>query len=517
MVMLNLILASLPLFATQTPSETVQTPPETTQTPSEAATNPSAKALTKAPSEADYYQAHSVPVPDHIELEIGGIQPLDDGSLLACTRRGQVWRIVDPLGTSPEFSLWTDGLQEPLGLWLQEGWIYSATRGELLRMRDRSGDGHADDFETINDDWDISGNYHEYNFGPRPDAEGNWWITTNRAFGDQPFGQPDWRGWALRLKPGEDMEPMAAGLRSPAGLELSPWGELFYTDNQGEWCGANKLSVLKEGAFYGHPFGIESAHLPASHVTYPGENPDGIMMPKAHTELPNFQLPAVWFPYNKMGRSASGMAWDRSGGAFGPFAGQLFVGDQYEASVMRVSLEKVSGEWQGACYPFRKGLAAGVIRVRQAEDGGLWVGMSDRGWPSLGTEGYGLQKLTWSGEVPFEIYEMRATPSGFDVQFTKPVDLAEESMQSLSLSLSSYTYELHSAYGSDEMETLELVISSYQMSEDGRTLHLTVDGLREGYVHELHVKDLHDLEGNQLLHEVAYYTLIHIPTHETSQ
>jgi len=470
----------------------------------------------QTPTEADYYAALRVAVPKSVELEVGGMQPLQDGSLLVCTRRGEVWRISNPLEEAPQFSLWAHGLQEPLGLWQQGEWIYSATRGELLRMRDSNGDGRADDFETINDDWDISGNYHEYNFGPRPDAEGNLWVTTNRAFGAETFGHKDWRGWALRLKPGEPMEPMAAGLRSPAGLELSPWGELFYTDNQGEWCGANKLSLVKEGAYYGHPFGIESAHLPASHVTYPGPNPDGILMPEAHTKLPNFQLPAVWFPYDKMGRSASGMAWDTSNGAFGPFAGQLFVGDQYQASVMRVSLQEVAGEWQGACYPFRKGLDAGVIRVRQANDGGLWVGMSDRGWPSLGTQGYGLQKLSWSGKLPFEIQQMRATPSGFTLQFTTAVDLVAMAASPPQLRLSSYTYELHSAYGSDEMETQELVIPEFHFSDDGRYLHCRVDGLREGYVHELHVEGLRSLAGTTLLHDVVYYTLLHIPTNDES-
>lgn len=496
MVILTLLIA---LAQTQQPAASTE---------ATASTEP---AVATTPTEADYYQAQSVAIPAHIELEIGGMQPLADGTLLACTRRGEVWRITNPLAAAPEFSLWTDGLQEPLGLWQQGEWIYSATRGELLRMRDSDHDGRADDFETINDDWDISGNYHEYNFGPRPDAEGNWWITTNRGFGGEPFGKKDWRGWALRLKPGEAMEPMAAGLRSPAGLELSPWGELFYTDNQGEWCGANKLSVLKEGAFYGHPFGIESAKLPASHVTYPGENPDGIMMPEAHTELPNFRLPAVWFPYDKMGRSASGMAWDRSEGAFGPFAGQLFVGDQYQASVMRVSLQKVAGEWQGACYPFRKSLAAGVIRVRQASDGGLWVGMSDRGWPSLGSEGYGLQKLTWTGVAPFEILEMRATSDGFHVSFTKAVDLAAVKESPPPIRMSSYTYELHSAYGSDEMETQDLILRATEFAADGLSLHISVDGLREGYVHELHVEGLRDSAGNPLLHDVAYYTLLNIP------
>ena len=40
----------------------------------------------------------------------------------------------------------------------------------------------------------ISGNYHGYNFGPRLDDEGFFWITTNKPFGDEPFGRADWRG-----------------------------------------------------------------------------------------------------------------------------------------------------------------------------------------------------------------------------------------------------------------------------------------------------------------------------------
>ena len=97
----------------------------------------------QTPTEADYYAALRVAVPKSVELEVGGMQPLKDGSLLVCTRRGEVWRISNPLEEAPQFSLWAHGLQEPLGLWQQGEWIYSATRGELLRMRDSNGDGRA--------------------------------------------------------------------------------------------------------------------------------------------------------------------------------------------------------------------------------------------------------------------------------------------------------------------------------------------------------------------------------------
>ena len=35
--------------------------------------------------------------------------------------------------------------------------------------------------------------------------------------------------------------------------------------------------------------------------------------------LPKYEPPAILFPYNKMGKSAAGVACDTTGGKFGPF------------------------------------------------------------------------------------------------------------------------------------------------------------------------------------------------------
>jgi hypothetical protein len=458
------------------------------------------------PTEADFYQNIEVVEPEGVVLEVGGIETLDNGDLLVSTRRGEIWRIENHTSTQPKFSLWADGLQEPLGLLSHQGWIYSATRGELLRMRDRDGDGSADEFEVVCDDWKISGNYHEYDFGPRVDPEGNLWITLNKPFGPQPFGQVDWRGWAMRIGADGKMQPVCAGLRSPAGVECSPWGDMFYTDNQGEWCGASKLSILKEGEFHGHPYGIESCKLPESQVEYPGTVPDGQLMIETAKQIENYRLPAVWFPYDKMGRSPAGMAWDTTDGAFGPYTGQLFVGDQYQASVLRVFLEQVDGVWQGACFPFRVGLVSGITRVRFNDQGELLVGGTDRGWASLGRRNWGLERLRWTGQTPFEILEMKATVDGFELVFTEPVD-AESALDPDAWSMSSYTYKLHSTYGSDEFETQQLQMQDFQLSADGLHLKFSVHGLREGYVHELHGPGVRNQNAQPLLHSVAYYTL----------
>ena len=57
-------------------------------------------------------------------------------------------------------------------------------------------------------------------------------------------------------------------------------------------------------------------------------------------------------------------------------------------------------------------------------DGSLYVGMTNRGWGSLGGKPYGLQRLVYTGVLPFEIQEMKLTKEGFDLTFTKPLDTA---------------------------------------------------------------------------------------------
>ena len=42
--------------------------------------------------------------------------------------------------------------------------------------RDLDGDGKADDFEVITDDFGMSGNYHEFNFTPVKDKQGNYFF-----------------------------------------------------------------------------------------------------------------------------------------------------------------------------------------------------------------------------------------------------------------------------------------------------------------------------------------------------
>ncbi len=480
--------------------------------------------LSKAP--ADSRAENWNPPPDDLALEVSGVAVLDERRLAVAIRKGEIWfldGVYDEPPNNVKYHRFATALHEPLGLLRVGDAFYCAQRSELTSVRDTDGDQIADEYRTIAKGWGVTGHYHEYAFGPKMDGDGNLWITLNIGMGltgDQldrivpnaPFGykQGRWRGWGMQIKSTGEFVPMAAGMRSPSGLGANAAGDMFYTDQQGNWVATNSLHHLRSGAFYHHAESLASMNLPGSTIHDVKEVPDGLPLPDAMKKFSQLKPPAVWFPYKKMGQSTTDIVLDASDGKFGPFNGQLFVGEFTQAGMQRVFLEKVDGEYQGACFPFRSGLASAVLRLAQGTDGSMFVGLTNRGWSSLGAASYGLQRLVWTGKTPFEIREMQARPDGFELLFTKPVD-RETASRPESYSMRSYTYLFHSTYGSDEIQNLELLINSAQVSEDGLRVKLQVEGLREHFVHELIVTGVRDTDKNPLLHNDAYYTLNRIP------
>lgn len=468
------------------------------------------------------------PPPDGLMLEVSGITELADGRLAVATRKGEIW-LVDGAGEDPpshvRYHRFASGLHEPLGLEFRDGAFWTAQRSELTRIADTDGDGVADDYRTAAKGWGVTGHYHEYAYGPKPDGAGTFWLTLNTGLNlkaehlagtihDAALGyrQGAWRGWALEVPAGDagEIVPVCCGLRSPSGLGRNAAGAMFASDQQGNWVATNSLVHLRRGAFFGHPESLASRGLPGSPLAGVGPVIEGLPWPEAVRRMPFLTPPAVWFPYRKAGQSATDVMLDSSGGRFGPFAGQLFVGEFTQAAVQRVFLEEVDGVWQGACFPFRSGFASAVLRLAQSHDGSVYAGLTNRGWSSLGGAAYGLQRLVWTGRTPFEIRELRARPDGFELVFTLPVDPVTAARPE-SYTLASHTYLYHSQYGSDEIERRELVVRSAAVAPDGLSVRLVVEGLRELHVHELEAVGVRDREGRSLLHPWAAYTLLKRP------
>lgn len=445
----------------------------------------------------DQYAITTVPVPDRCVLEVGGMQFLNDGALLIATRHGDVWRLADPRATSEAglgITKWAEGLHEPLGMLLEaDGSVLVQQKPELTRIRDRDGDGRADSFETLAAEWGLSGNYHEYGFGPVRAADGTLWSTLNIGF---PSGKGDalrYRGSAFRI--GEDGKFVIScyGLRSPNGLLALESGEVFYTDNQGEWMDVCRLSLLQDKHFYGHPVALPWAEA-----------------------MPDFgwqkerTLPAIWVPYHLV-RSLSWPVVDRTGGKFGPYGGQIFVGDQANSSLIRMTLQKVQGTWQGACYPFWRGFQCGVNRLLFDEKGSLWAGQTERGWGSQGPKSFGLQRIEWNGKTPFDILEVRATARGFVIELTKPL-AATSTVTPRDLYVREYGYRYWGTYGSDEFDSRTVPVETVTVTPDRKRIEFTCGRRASGKCFQIRVTAPVRSEADEpLLTPEAFYTLMRIP------
>ncbi|MEZ0485385.1 c-type cytochrome [Fibrella aquatica] len=498
---------------------------------------PIAARAQESPKEEDFFRITKVSAPEGTLLEVGGLAMLPNGNLGISTRRGDIFIVENPTSKRPFFRKFASGLHEVLGLAYKDGSLYCAQRGELTKLTDTNNDGKADLFETVYA-WPLSGHYHEYSFGPKIAPDGTFFVTGNVAFGDEEWWRGEsrvpWRGWTMKISENGNMQPWATGMRSPAGPSMIN-GELFYTDNQGDWQGSGGVIHVKKGAFTGHPAGLRWTGMPNSPLKLTAEQfyakidirqnrdangrmikPENVvnetpdLLFKVKEQFPEIQTPAVWLPHGVLGVSNSEIITIPEG-VFGPFAGQQLVGDQGMSKISRVMMEKVNGEYQGAAIEFRSGFRSGVMRLVFAPDGSLFVGETNRGWGSAGDANEGLQRLVWNNGTPFEMRTVKAMPDGFEIEFTKPVTkLSAEDLASYSVE--SFLYKYHPVYGSPTINKEKHAIKGVKLTEDGMRARIVVDNLRKNYIHQITLDGVRSEEGTySLIHPIAYYTLNNIP------
>ena len=490
----------------------------------------------ESPKEEDFFKINKLRSPEGTLLEVGGLCTMPDGNLAIATRRGDVYIVENPTSPKPYFRKFASGLHELLGIAYKNGSLYVAQRGELTRLQDANMDGKADIFETIYA-WPLSGNYHEYSYGPKIAPDGSFYVTLNLGFGDVWWSGTSfvpWRGWALHIFEDGRMEPWATGLRSPCGISMID-GELFYTDNQGDWMGSGSIMPVKKGAFLGNPGGLVWTNMPNSPLKLTQEaifskvnpriefsedgrraKPENIEKESFKTladikkDVPELQMPTVWLPHGVLGISNSEIVKIPKG-VFGPFEEQLLVGDQGQSKISRVFMEKVKGELQGCAWDFRSGFQSGVLRMSWANDGSLFVGETNRGWGSAGEANEGMQRLYWNSFMPFEMKTVKAMPDGFEIEFTKPIDKKKAANLSSYL-VESFNYKYTPVYGSPPVNLKKCPVKGVKVSEDGLTVRIIVGDLRQYYIHKISLDGIRDQDSSySLVHSTAYYTLNNIP------
>lgn len=457
------------------------------------------------------YLVDSIAMPPGLSGEVGALAFLPSGKLIAAFRRGEVMKYDHE---NDEWSVFARGLHLPLGLLVRsESEVLVMQYPELTRLKDTDLDGEADVYETVTDDFGLGGNYHEFTYGPVEDKSGNLYIGLNSTsnggvmmeelrgeINDDGltekglYSAVPYRGWIMMLTPEGELLPFASGFRSPNGLGFDEQGRLWVTDNQGDWVGTSPLYHVEKGKFYGHPPSL------AWTENWGGGRP----MDKGVEFLDSLRTKAaVLFPHNVMANSPTEPVAVLTDD-FGPFKGQLLIGEMNHQRIVRVMVEEVGGKLQGASVPFIDGggLRKGNNRMVFGPDGALWVGQNASGWAGSS----GIQRITFTGKMPVDIQNINLTEEGFKLAFTTQMDKsALENPENYSVR--SYFYAYHSKYGSDQMDLKDIEIKGVEVSEDGKEVRFGLSPMEKNRVYEIQLNNFQSVAGDSLSNNLICYTI----------
>ncbi len=425
---------------------------------------------------------------------VGGMDFLPDGRLAICTwdSAGAVYLLGNLNGPGAvTVHRFAAGLGEPLGLRVIDGVIHVTQKQEVTRLVDVDGDDVADEYQAVAHGWPASFNYHEFTFN-LVNKDGFLWVTTSVPLrtgstaylpGSEPaFPVPDGPGSLLKIDPvNRTWEAVARGLRTPNGMGIGVDGELFASDNQGEWLPSSRLNHLSPGRYYGHR---ES----------PGDTED-------------YTRPALWMPHGEISNSPAEPILI-PGGTYG---GQMLVAELTHGGVNRVFMEKVKGQYQGAVFQFTQGLECGMNRLVWGPDGSLYVGgLGSGGNWNWKNKTSGLQRLRPNGHLAFEMKSVRARGDGFIVEFTRPVPYGVAAAPG-NYALQQFRYVPEGTYGGPKYNQENLSVERAEVSTDRRKVFLKIPGLKADRVLALRLKNFVNDANVAPWATEAWYTLNLLP------
>ena len=135
---------------------------------------------------------------------------------------------------------------------------------------------------------------------------------------------------------------------------------------------------------------------------------------------------------------------------------------------------------------------------------------TNRQWPVRGTEPFALQRIDWTGLMPFEIKEINIKKDGFLIHFTKPVD-GEIAARTDVYTITTYTHKYAAGYGSPELDQTTPKVTKAVPAADGLSVRVYLDKIVEGHIHDFNLSTMKSADGESLLHTKAYYTVNEIP------
>lgn len=377
--------------------------------------------------------------------------------------------------------------KDPQGLVRVGDDIYVGDVDRIVKLNDANGDGVYEGVTKVGDLPNGQG-WFEYGFGP---VHKDGYLYMSQAVGVLATGWPVKQlvadnGSVLRVPlAGGKYEVVSEGLRAPDGIGIGPDGEVFITDNQGSFKPGNRIDHIRPGKWFGFM-----------------TDPAGPLQTAANGA---WTRPAIWGVYNDIDQSMTEPWTLRTG----PFKGHMVIGDNSEGGVMRAYLEKVNGEYQGGLTAFCGGLEGPVHRIREDDQGHLYLGMVGNGGD--GNQGWasrimGLQKVIRNANPAFEIYAAYSRAGGMEIEFTHAVGAA--AAEAAKYAVRHWKNEPQLQYGGGHRTgTASLAVGTPQLCPGGKRVFLPLTGLTADRTVHINVNGVQSADGKALWFKDTWYTL----------
>jgi cytochrome c len=411
-------------------------------------------------------------LPTGFSAHIGGMAFLPNGKLVIADFpdpsrgpwKGSVW-ILDGVQSGDKnqvkFKVFADNLYGPSGITIVDGVVYVIDAKSLKRLTDKDSNGTAEVVEVT----------HAWNqTGGQPAVldlvqQNGFFYTNVGSSGGLALDGVPIAGGTAKIGMDGKVQMLSTGLRNPNGIAINTAGDLFATDNQGEWLPSNKLIHIVTNRYYGFQPSNRNNQI---------ESPPAVWIPQGIANAPNGDASKY-----AAGLSPSSPLPIESG----LFAGQLLLGDIRYGNIHRICLEKIQGEYQGALFHFAGGFRAGINRMVWGPDGALYLGgMGGNGytwsWKDNDVnDDWGLQRIKPNGKAVFEIQSVHAVLGGFELKFTQALD--PKAAAPANFKVQTWRYLSTGNYGGPQVDMKSLPVKSVQTFTDKTKLFLEIPGLVE--------------------------------------
>jgi hypothetical protein len=418
---------------------------------------------------------------------VGGLDFFSNGDMAICNwgNPGDVYIMKNPNGT-PTVKKFASGMQQVLGCRVVHDTVFVMQMGELTAVIDTDHDGVADEYQKINDNFSTSESLLGYSYDVEYLHGSFYAVLSSDVKRGGMDASPSLANRSVFIRMGRDntTDMLSSGFRNPNGMGIGYGNRLFVSDNQGSWTPLSKIIYLQKGKFYGH-----HNHTPA-----PFENEKETW-------------PMLWLPRATVDYQPGNLAYISKG----IFKGQFFFAepdDRIKGRIYRIYAEDVGGVMQGGIVAFSGGLY-GVMRVAVSPTGDVYAGNlnSNGGWNTLSSMGPGLKRLTPKGDVnqaaAFEILAVRSTGANtLEIEYTKPVAAGG------SYSIHTWTVDPIEAYGGNSnIDPHDLTVSNATIKPDGKTVTLTVSGMKLKYILDIKLNGIKSSTGEAPWGAETWFTL----------